>query len=83
VSGLPALLLSDPGKTATAPLGAGTYQVVLGSIAATSYQYTFNVSAAPQTPAVPEPATLTLMGLGLLGAVSLRRRASPGARDID
>jgi len=73
---LPALLLSDPGKTAIAPLPAGTYQVFLGSTVATTYQYTFNVSAAPETPTVPEPATLTLTGLGLLGAVSLRRRTT-------
>jgi hypothetical protein len=80
---LPALLLSDPGKTATAPLGAGTYQVVLGSLATTSYHYTFNVSAAPETPTVPEPATLTLTGLGLLGAVFLRRRATHRAPEVD
>jgi len=77
---LPALLLSDPGKTATAPLPAGTYQVLLGSLAATNYQYTFNVSATAETPTVPEPATLTLTGLGMLGAVFLSRRATRRAR---
>jgi hypothetical protein len=73
---LPALLLSDPGKTATAPLPAETYQVVLRSTAAADYTYTFNVSAAPEMPTVPEPATLTLTGLGMLGAAFLRRRAA-------
>lgn len=74
---LPALLISDPGKTATAPLPAGTYQVLLASVGITSYKYTFNVSAV-EAPAVPEPATLTLTGLGLLGAVFVRRRTARG-----
>jgi hypothetical protein len=64
---LPALLLSDAGKTQTAPLPAGTYWVLLGSVANTEYQYTFDVSA------VPEPATVLLTGLGVV-AVSVRRR---------
>lgn len=72
---LPALLMSDPGKTATAPLPAGTYQLMLTSVGITSYKYTFNVSAAA-APTVPEPATLTLTGLGLLGAVFARRRTA-------
>ena len=72
---LPALLLSDPGKTATAPLPAAAYQVLLRSAAA-DYTYTFNVSAAPEMPTVPEPATLTLTGIGMLGAAFLRRRAA-------
>lgn len=72
---LPALLVSDPGKTATAPLPAGTYQVQLASVGLTSYRYAFNVSAVA-TPTVPEPATLTLTGLGLLGAVFVRRRTA-------
>ena len=78
---LPALLASDPGKTATAPLPAGVYQVVLASVASTSYQYTFNVSEAPPTPSVPEPATLTLMGLGMFGVALARRRRTAGTRD--
>jgi PEP-CTERM motif len=72
---LPALLLSDPGKTATAPLPAEAYQVLHVSRGG-DYTYTFNVSAAPEMPTVPEPATLTLTGLGMLGAAFLRRRAA-------
>ena len=70
---LPSLLQSDPGKTATAPLPAGTYQVFLGSPGlSTNYEYTFNVSAAKP---VPEPGTLALMGMGVIGLACRWRRA--------
>jgi hypothetical protein len=68
---LPLLLQSDPGKTATAPLPAGTYQVFVGSSASSNYEYTFNVSAAKP---VPEPGALALMGIGLVGVAFRWRR---------
>jgi hypothetical protein len=53
----------------TPPLGAGTYTMLLQDYATPfSYGLTFAVSA------VPEPATLSLAAVGLLGVWSQRRR---------
>jgi hypothetical protein len=50
-------------------LGSGTYAMLLqdtGSVY--NYQFTFNVSA------VPEPGTLSLAAIGLIGIARLARR---------
>jgi hypothetical protein len=53
----------------TPPLASGTYTLLLQDVqTAFNYQFTFNVSA------VPEPATLSLAGLGLLAIGRLARR---------
>jgi hypothetical protein len=76
---LPALLLSDPAHPARPPLAAGIYQVELVSaFQLTTYEYAFNVSAAPEVPTIPEPGTLmlTIIGVVSVAFMHLRRRAT-------
>jgi len=57
------------GPQFTPPLGSGTYAMLLQDTGSTyNYQFTFNVSA------VPEPGTLSLAALGLIGIARLARR---------
>ena len=57
------------GNSFTPPLPSGAYTMLLQDTVSTfNYQFTFNVSA------VPEPATLGLAALGMVGVVRLRGR---------
>lgn len=69
--------------TFTAPVTSGTHEIenlitrVYLSSASTPFEYFTNVSFdAPSEVAVPEPSTLALFGIGLLGIAFMRRRAA-------
>lgn len=85
---LPSLLLSDPGKTTTAPLGSGVYYAFLSSVSTIdAYQYQFNVSAVPSaTRGVPDAGStlplFVLSSLGLFLAQSCRSRKSRRGTDV-
>ena len=70
---LPELLLSDAAHPGMPPLPAGIYQVELASaFEPTTYTYTFNVSAAPEIPTIPEPATVLLTTAGTAAVLFTR-----------
>jgi hypothetical protein len=69
--------------TFIAPVTSGTHEIeilitrVYLSSASTPFEYFTNVSFdAPSEVAVPEPSTLALFGIGLLGIAFMRRRAA-------
>lgn len=63
------------GTGLTPPLGAGNYTMFMSETdAVIGYRMDFDVSVVPE----PETYAMLLAGLGLLGAMARRKKASPG-----
>lgn len=61
----------------TLPVAAGTYTLWNAQLSGSggSWDYTFRITTAPLSGSVPEPPTIALLALGLIGTACVRRRA--------
>ncbi len=85
LGGLASLSLADFTGTNTASLETGPSVPFPGNLRAIQYNVnggtiTFpNSVTSPPTPAIPEPSTLSLLAMGLLGMAWMRRRREPAS----